>query len=49
MSVENANRLSELNTGDENASLYPVAYSELIKNNPDIDVVELIKMLESRC
>ena len=49
MSIENANRLSELNTGDENKPLYPTAYSELIKNNPDIDVVELIKTLESRC
>ena len=49
MSVENANRLSELNTGDENQPLYPTTYSELIKNNPNIDVVELIKTLESRC
>ena len=49
MSVENANRLSELNTGDENQPLYPTTYSEKIKNNPNIDVVELIKTLESRC
>lgn len=49
MSVENANRLNELNTGDEHTPLYPTTYSELIKNNPNIDIVELIKTLESRC
>ena len=49
MSTESANRLNELNTGDEYTPLYPTTYSELIKNNLSIDVVELIKTLESRC
>lgn len=49
MSVEKANKLSYINTGDEDTPLYPITYSELIKNNPKIDVVELIKTLESRC
>ena len=49
MTIENANRLNRINTGDDYTGLYPTTYSELIKNNPDIDVAELIKTLESRC
>lgn len=49
MSIENKNRLNRINTGDDNTPLYPITHSELIKNNPNIDVIELIKTLESRC
>lgn len=49
MSTDDGERLNRINTGDDYTPLYPVTYSELIKNNPNIDVVELIKTLESRC
>ena len=45
----NEEELNYLNTGDRHGVMIGKATSELIKNNPDINIQELIKTLEKRC
>lgn len=47
--LKNEEELNYLNTGDRHGVMIGKASSELIKNNPDINIQELIKTLEKRC
>ena len=47
--MDNMHRLNRLNTGDDYGAMEGTTVSELIKDNPDINVNELAKTIESRC
>ena len=49
LSMDNMHRLNRLNTGDDYGTMEGTTVSELIKDNPDINVNELAKTIESRC
>lgn len=43
------NKLNRINTGEEHGLMIGTTVSNLIKNNPNIDINELIRTLQERC
>ena len=49
LGLEKCNRLNRLNTGENYGSIHSKTTSNLIKNNPELNIDELIETLKKKC